>query len=148
MRATRAIPWILAAALVAVGIAATSRAGDDGGFKVIVNPDNRIEEVDREFLRDAYLKKATEWASGESVRPVDLAAKYPARDRFTEQVIRKTSAQLRTYWNQQIFSGKGVPPPEAESTADAIAYVLANRGGVGYLPVDADPGRAKVIRIR
>ena len=63
-------------------------------------------------------------------------------------MLRKTPAQLKSYWNQQIFSGKGVPPPEADSTADVIAYVLANPGAVGYLPVDVDPGRAKVVEVK
>jgi ABC-type phosphate transport system substrate-binding protein len=131
-----------------IGVAGAPLAGDDGGFKLIVNPDNPYDSVDRDFVRDAYLKKATEWNDGAAIRPIDLAPRFPARDKFTEHVIRKTPAQLRTYWNQQIFSGKGVPPQEAETVPDAIGYVLANRGGIAYIPPDVDPGRAKVIRIR
>ena len=135
-------------AIALVGIASGPIAGDDGGFKLIVHPDNPYDSVDRDFVRDAYLKKATEWNDGEVIHPIDLAPRFRARDKFNENVIRKTASQLRTYWNQQIFSGKGVPPPEAESTADVIAYVVANRGAIGYIPADVDPGRAKVIRIR
>ena len=135
-------------AIALIGIAGTPIAGDDGAYKVIVHPDNPFDSVDRDFVRDAYLKKATEWNDGEVIRPIDLAPRFRARDKFTENVIRKTAAQLRTYWNQQIFSGKGVPPPEAEAVADVIAYVVANRGAIGYIPADVDPGRAKVIRIR
>lgn len=137
-------------ALVVLGLASLSLAGDDDGpgFKVIVNPGTKIEAVDRDFLRDAYLGKATEWGDGETIHPLDLASRFPARDKFTEHVIRKSPAQLRTYWNQQIFSGKGVPPPEADAIADAIEYVVSTPGAVGYLPADADPGRAKVIRIK
>jgi ABC-type phosphate transport system substrate-binding protein len=147
MRAPRIIIRLLAFALLIAGVASTSVA-DDGGYKVIVNPDNPASSVDRDFLRDVYLKKATEWSDGETTYPIDLASKFPERDRFTDQVIRKTAAQLRTYWNQQIFSGKGVPPPEADSVPEVIEFVLANKGAVGYIPADADPGRAKVIRIR
>jgi ABC-type phosphate transport system substrate-binding protein len=139
---------VLMLALVMLGLAGTSLAGEDGAFVVIANPENPVESIDRDFLRDAYLKKATEWSDGETIRPVDLVAKYPARDRFTEQVLHKTPAQLKTYWNQQIFSGKGVPPPEAESPAGVIQYVLANKGAVGYIPAEVDPGKAKVIRVR
>jgi ABC-type phosphate transport system substrate-binding protein len=135
-------------AIALIGIAGTPIVGDDGGYKLIVHPDNPYDSVDREFVRDAYLKKATEWNDGEAIRPIDLAPRFPARDKFTENVIRKTPAQLRTYWNQQIFSGKGVPPVEAESVQDAIGYVVKNRGAIGYIPADVDPGRAKVLRIR
>jgi ABC-type phosphate transport system substrate-binding protein len=145
---TPALVRLLTLAMVVLGLASASIAGDDEGFKVIVNPENSAASIDRDFLRDVYLKKATEWSDGETTHPVDLAPKFPARDKFTERVIRKSPAQLKSYWNQQIFSGKGVPPPEADSTQDVIAYVLANKGAVGYLPADADPGKAKVVRIR
>jgi len=145
----RTILRIVTLAMVVLGLASASLASDDGpGFIVIVNPDNPNDAVDRDFLRDVYLGKATEWGNGDAVHPIDLTERFAARDRFTEQVIRKTAAQLRTYWNQQIFSGKGVPPPEVDAAADVIEYVLSNRGAVGYLPADADPGKAKVIRIR
>jgi ABC-type phosphate transport system substrate-binding protein len=136
-------------ALVVLGLASASRAGSEGGeFKVIVNPDNPVDSVSRDFLRDAYLGKASEWGNGDTVHPIDLTERFAAREKFTEEVIRKTPAQLRTYWNQQIFSGKGVPPPEGDSVADVIDYVVSTPGAVGYLPADADPGKAKVIGIR
>jgi ABC-type phosphate transport system substrate-binding protein len=146
MRRTTLHACVVAIALM--GLAGAPVAGDDPGFKLIVNPSNPVDSVARDFLRDAYLKKATEWNDGEVIRPIDLAPKFPERDRFTEQVIRKTPAQLRTYWNQQIFSGKGVPPEEADALPEAIGYVLKHRGAVAYIPRDADPGGAKVIRIR
>jgi ABC-type phosphate transport system substrate-binding protein len=144
----RAALRLLALVVIVLGLASSSLAGEDGGFVVIVNPNNRADSVDRDFLRDAYLKKTTEWGNGETVRPIDLSARYSARDRFVEQVVRKTASQLKTYWNQQIFSGKGVPPPEADTPAEVIEYVLANKGAVGYIPADVDAGKAKVIRIR
>ena len=129
-----------------LGLGSTSIAAE-GGFKVIVNPGNGVDTVDRDFLRDAFLKKATEWKGGMTIHPIDLPSKQTARDKFREDVLRKTSSQLKKYWSQQIFSGKGVPPPEA-TPDDVIAYVLANKGAVGYLPAGSDPGKAKVIRIR
>ena len=78
----------------------------------------------------------------------DLTIAFPVRGRFSQEVLKKTPAQLKCYWNQQIFSGKGVPPPEAESPAAAVAYVLGNPGAIAYVPIDADTGRAKVIGVR
>jgi ABC-type phosphate transport system substrate-binding protein len=133
-------------ACIAVIATAVPSAAEEHGFKVIVHPSNSVDSVDRDFLRDAYLGKATEWG-GETIRPIDLVKKYPARNQFTKHVLRKTPAQLRTYWTQRIFSGKGVPPPESDADA-VIKYVLANKGAVGYLPADVDHGKAKVIQLR
>jgi hypothetical protein len=63
-------------------------------------------------------------------------------------VLRKTPAQLRSYWTQRIFSGTGVPPPEAETPTAALAFVLANPGAVAYVPSTLDTGRARVVKAR
>ena len=143
----RAVLGVLLVGLVLAGIARAA-VTDGDGFQVIVNPDNPLVTVDHGFLRDIYLKRATEWQTGAPVRPLDLSTRFPARVRFTREVLRKTSPQLRTYWNQQIFSGKGVPPPEADSTSAVIAYVLDNPGAIAYVPANANPGRAKVIKVQ
>jgi ABC-type phosphate transport system substrate-binding protein len=138
---------VLALAVISAGLAGTSTA-DTSDFQVIVHPDNPVTSVTRDFLRRAYLKKATDWGHGATIRPIDLPKGHPVRDRFTRSVLKKTPAQLRSYWNQQVFSGKGVPPPVADSTDAAIAYVLAHPGAVAYLPADVDPEGAKVIPLR
>jgi ABC-type phosphate transport system substrate-binding protein len=130
----------------AVALAAGSLAATDD-YKVIVHPDNPVTSVDRGFLRDAYLRKVTDWTGDGPIRPIDLAKRFSVRERFLQEVLKKTPAQLKIYWNQQIFSGKGVPPPEADSTAAAVAYVLATPGAIAYLPIDADPGKAKMIKV-
>jgi hypothetical protein len=147
MRAHVPLTWILALAAM-LAVPERTAAADGEAFKVIVNPENPIDTIDRKFLRDAYLKKANDWRGGETLRPIDLSTKYAVRGTFVRDVLKKTPAQLKTYWNQQIFSGKGVPPPETATIADVVAYVLAHKGAVAYLPADADPGKAKVVGIR
>jgi len=139
---------LLVIAVAAIGVPDGSIAADPPAFMIIVNPQNPVGAADRDFIRDAYLKKASEWGNHEVVHPIDLASRFPARARFVERVIRKTPSQLRTYWHQQIYTGKSVPPPEFDSVADAIAYVVATKGAVAYIPADANPGAAKVIGIR
>jgi ABC-type phosphate transport system substrate-binding protein len=143
MRAALAIALVLLT--IGLGVAGLARA-DDGEFQVIVHPDNPATAVDRGFLRDVYHKKTTCWRGGAVARPIDLPPGR-VRERYTQSVLKKTRAQLRSYWNQQIFSGKGVPPPAAESVAAAIAYVRGNPGAVGYVPAGADVTGAKVVRL-
>jgi ABC-type phosphate transport system substrate-binding protein len=123
-----------------------STAGDDG-FQVIANADLHLSELDRETLRDIYLEKVTD-LDGHVVHPIQLTSKLPAGERFVREVIRKSPAQLKSYWNQQIFSGKGVPPPEADSAAAAITYVVEHPGAISYIPSNVDPGAARVVRLK
>jgi ABC-type phosphate transport system substrate-binding protein len=143
MRAALAIALVLVA--IGLGAAGFARA-DDGEFQVIVHPDNPATAVDRGFLRDVYLKKATSWRNGAVARPIDLPPGR-VRERYTQAVLKKTRSQLRSYWNQQIFSGKGVPPPAAESVAAAIAFVRSHPGAIGYVPAGADVAGTKVVRL-
>ena len=141
-------PHVVGSALVIwVAIAVASAAASDD-YKIIVNPDNPVAAIDRQFLRDAFLRKTSDWDGGEAIRPIDLASRFPVRVRFAQDVLKKTPSQLKSYWSQQIFSGKGVPPPEADSTAAVVAYVLSHRGAVAYLPLEADAGAAKVVKVK
>jgi ABC-type phosphate transport system substrate-binding protein len=140
-------PW-LAAMVIAVLAASSASGAEDVRFKVIVNPKNPVTSIDRDVLRNAYLKKEAAWQDGDTMRPVDLARRSSVRDVFTRVVLKKTPAQLKTYWSQQIFSGKGVPPPEVATPAEVTAYVIANPGAIGYVPADVAVPGTKVIEVK
>ena len=140
-------PWFALTIVVLLGLSSTTLA-QDAAFKVIVNPKNPVAAIDRDLLRNAFLKKEAAWKGGETIRPIDLSTKFAVRDQFTRAVLTKTPAQLKTYWNQQIFSGKGVPPPEGTTPSDVVAYVIANPGAVGYVPANIDLHGAKVIEVK
>ena len=146
MRSCAIILGFVTVAALAVAAASPATA-EPPAFKVIVNPDNPAQGIHRDVLRNAFLGKGAAWPRNLVVRPIGLSPKFITREQFAKNVLKKTLAQLKSYWTQQIFSGKGVPPPEAGSTSDVIEFVLANPGAVGYLPADADPGKAKVIAV-
>lgn len=150
----RAPPVILAALLALAALSGRSASisaettAAETPYQIIVNPANRIDAVDRDFVRNAFLKKVATWRNDTTIRPANLSRRFPLRDRFAREVLKKTPVQLKSYWNQQVFSGKGVPPPEFHSEAAVISYVLSNRGAIGYLPAGANPRGAKVVRLR
>jgi len=117
-------------------------------YIVIVHPTNPVRAISRAFLRDAFLKSTTRWGDGAAIRPVDLSKSFPVYDEFAREILNKTPEQLRDYWSQLIYSGKGVPPPELGSETAMIIYVLRNPGAVGYLPVGSNPRGAAVVSVR
>jgi len=141
---TRCGVWL---ALVSLVLAWPAGAQDDA-FKVIVHPTNPVTSVDRDFLRDAYLKKEIRWDHGELIRPVMLSQRHASAARFTQEVLAKSPSQLRAYWVQRIFTGRGTPPLEADSAASVAKNVLADVGAVGFVPIDFDSGAAKVVELR
>jgi ABC-type phosphate transport system substrate-binding protein len=141
---------LLAVVLAALNLGATTPplAPSIDDYRVIVNPANPARELSRAFVRDAFLKRKTTWGEGGKIRPVHLGKRFPARQRFTREVLNKSPAQMRAYWSQLIFSGKGLPPPEMDTPAAVVAFVLRHRDAVGYLPASADPGGAAVVTLK
>jgi len=122
----------------------------EGGtaFHVIVNPDNVTGSIDRKFLSEAFLKKVTRWPNDELIRPVDQASSAPARQAFSEGVLRRSVAAVKSYWQQMVFSGGGVPPPELDSEGDVVRFVLKNPGAVGYVSTGVSLQGAKILTLR
>lgn len=133
-------------ALYPSGERATARASSS--FVVIVNPKNPTSTASRDFLSAAFLKRTTRWSDGEAIRPVDQRPSSTVRKAFSESVLKRSVVAVRNYWQQRIFSGRDVPPPELDSDREVVEYVLKNRGAVGYVSSGAATGEAKVISVK
>ena len=103
-------------------------------FVVIVNAANPVTAVAGGELSSLFLKKATQWSGGLPAMPVDLGPDAAARESFSRQIHHKGTAAVKAYWQQMIFSGRDVPPPEKAAPREVVAFVAANRGAVGYVP--------------
>ena len=110
--------------------------------------DNPLSSAPREFLGDVFLKRVTRWSDDETIKPVDLRADSPTRKKFSEQIVGRSVAAVRSYWQQRIFSGRGVPPPELESEEAVIEYVSKHRHAIGYVSGAAELGATKELTIR
>lgn len=117
-------------------------------YLVIVHPENEVGEVERAFLARAFLKRVTRWPDGVLIRPVDQAADAPVRRRFVEDVLGRSVAAVRNAWQQAIFSGRDVPPPELADEGAVVDFVLRNRGAVAYVSPGADLRGARTVRVR
>jgi ABC-type phosphate transport system substrate-binding protein len=118
------------------------------GFVVIVHPSNPTTSVERRFLADLFFKKATRWPNDEVVRPVDYDPDSLVRRRFSEDVLKRSVAAVKSYWQQQLFSGRDVPPPELDSDEDIVKYVLKYPGAVGYVSGGATLNTVKVLTVK
>jgi hypothetical protein len=114
----------------------------------VVHPELGQPSATREFIMRAFLKKAARWPEGEQIQPVDLRFGSELREAFSKNILGRSAVAVRNYWQQRIFTGRGVPPPEVSSDADVIGYVRAHRGGIGYVSTGADLGAVKVLPLR
>jgi hypothetical protein len=133
---------------LSVGFFAVAAQSLPRGYQIIRNPSNPVDAVDRQFLEDAFLKKKTAWPDGAVIRPVDLAPASTARRQFSDDVLRRPVDAIRSYWQQRIFAGRELPPPEFSSDAEVVRFVLRERGAVGYVSSAATLNGARPLTIK
>jgi hypothetical protein len=127
---------------------ARAAASTTAAYQVIAHPGVAVSGVDRKFLEDALLKKITRWPTGDVVRPVDLTPRSPVRRKFSEEVLKRSVEAVKNYWQQRIFAGRDLPPPELDTDDDVVRYVTQHEGALGYVSGAADLKGAKVLTVK
>jgi ABC-type phosphate transport system substrate-binding protein len=115
---------IVLAALLAL---AGAREASAQGYVVVVNAANPASSLSKAEVSNIFLKKSARLTA------VDLPKTSPVRDAFSRVVHGRPAAAVASYWQQQIFAGKDVPPAEKASDAEVLSWVRANANGIGYV---------------
>lgn len=142
--ATAQLMTVMAFAMLAA-LPVVARA--QNGFVLIVNAANPLSALSRDDVSRLFLLKRTRWSFGERARPVDQAESSPVRRKFSESVHRMDVPNVKGFWQEIVFSGRGEPPPERASDGDVVAFVKANRGAIGYVTVGATSPGVKIIAV-
>jgi ABC-type phosphate transport system substrate-binding protein len=135
---------ILAFLLSVLAMASTAGAEQT---VVIVNASNPAASMRKADVAKLFLKETVTWKHGGKVLPVDLDSRSRTRADFTREVHGRSLEAILAYWNQKMFSGADVPPPQKGSDHDVIEFVRANPGAVGYVSTSAPLQQVKVLRI-
>ena len=122
-------------------------AQDASSYKLIVHPSNPATQISRMKVGEIFLKKMPRWPDGMPVAPVELSGKSPVRQRFSLEIYGKPVIAISAYWQQMIFGGRGVPPPEKPTDADVVVFVRETPGAIGYVWSGADVSGVRVVAI-
>ncbi len=140
--------FIAPLALLGLLVGAGPLAAQDSGYKVIVHSTNPVSSMSRGDLSKIFLKRTTKWSDGRTATPLDLPESSGTRASFSKAVHNKTVDAIKAYWQQMVFSGRGVPPSQRASVREIVDYVQSNPGAVGYVPSSAAVGNCKVLSVR
>ena len=133
--------------LVAMVVLAAAEVWAQGGdYKIVVNPSNPVTSISRDDLSRIFMKKSTKFPDGRGASPVDLPVNSSARESFSKSIHGKPASAVDAYWQQQIFSGRDIPPPQ-KSEGAALSFVRANENGITYVSSGTDTEGVKVITV-
>ena len=135
-------------ARVRTGDAGASARVQESAYRIVVHASNPVAQLSRADAGKLFLKKTRVWPGGQSVEPVDLAEGSGVRKAFSSEVVGKDVAAVRSYWQQQLFTGRGVPPVVKATDAEVLAFVAAHPGAIGYVSAAADlTDGVKAVRV-
>jgi ABC-type phosphate transport system substrate-binding protein len=136
---------IILAVLLASALSAAARPAAAPSFVVIVNTVNAATPT-RDEVANIFMKRVTRW-DGRAVPivVVDELPDSPVREVFSRAVLHRGVGAMEAYWQQQIFSGRDVPPVQKETDADVVAFVRRNPGAIGYVSAGAQLDGVRVV---
>lgn len=111
---------------------------------VIVHPSNN-NSFAKEDVEALFMVKKSTFSDGSKASAFYLSADDPVRHQFDEKVLGRSSSQLKAYWSKLVFTGKGTPPPELTSSAEAVAKVAGDASAIAYVDKSAVNGGVKVV---
>jgi hypothetical protein len=112
---------------------------------VVASPNLNLGQLSSEDVRQIFSgRKST--VDGQAVKPVDLPAEDPIRERFYKKVLDMNESQLRSHWVRMSFTGKG-KPPEMLSGPRELKARMTGKGAqlIGYIHADQMSGDMDVV---
>lgn len=126
---------LFALALAVVALVAARPASAQ--FQVVAHADAGVTEISSDDLSKIFQKKSREFPGGVAAVPVDLEPGSAVREAFSDAVHGRGVSAIEAYWQQQIFSGRDVPPEAFASDGQVLDFVASNAGAIGYVSAGA-----------
>ena len=147
MRTLKVVFAGLALSLGSIASASRLEAQNSMPFIVVVHESNPTTSISRDELSRIFLKKITVWRTKRPVTVVDQRETAKVREQFTRTVHRREVSSVASFWQQQIFAGRAVPPAQRTNDADVMQFVANNPDAIGYVTVGAtlSPGVKAVV---
>lgn len=116
-----------------------------GKVSVIVNKQVATDSVAAADIRQIYMAKKTTLSSGEEVIPLDGVEGSPGYQAFYEQIMRKSTVQINSYWSRMMFTGRGKPPRQLSDSNDILQLVENNKNYMAYVYGEVKSDKVKVV---
>lgn len=101
--------------------------------------------LDDEALARIFLRQVKAFPDGTAAAPVSQKD-GPLTEEFRSKLLKKSSAQYKAYWAQQVFTGGAKPLPELDGDEAVLKHVAETPGGIGYVEAGKTRAGVRVIK--
>lgn len=113
---------------------------------IVVYSNSNIDSISNKELKDIFLSLNPHFPNGKKASPYDLDNRRAYRA-FYKAVAGKSRLQMKTYWSEMMFSGKGLPPSTIRRENEVENLVEEDPRMISYLTEEPTSKRLKVIKI-
>jgi ABC-type phosphate transport system substrate-binding protein len=111
---------------------------------IIVHPSNSNALSESDVVR-LFLGKLTRYPDGSDAIPIEQKGSTSIHAEFATNILNKSTQQLKAYWAQQLFTGKGKPPKSVGSSTDVKKLFAENPALIGYIESEMVDDSVKAI---
>lgn len=111
----------------------------------VVSAKSHVRDLNADQVADIFLGKTSRFPDGTEAVPIDQSEESPARDKFYARFTGKSPAQLKAYWSKLIFTGRGQPPRQVASSAEAKKLVARNPNAIAYIDAKLVDDTVRVV---
>ena len=129
------------------GIAGISGICGAGELVVIVSAKNPVVALRAEQVADIFLSQTGNFPQGGEAIAIDQSIGSVIRDDFYNRVAAKSPALVKAYWTKMIFTGRGQPPREMQSSVAVRKMVADNPALIGYIDKSALDDSVKAVLV-
>ncbi|MYM62787.1 substrate-binding domain-containing protein [Pseudomaricurvus sp. HS19] len=139
---TNKMKKVLAAGLAGISLLASAAAFS--ATAVVVHPTNGNTLSEPEIAR-IFLGKSKSFPDGSEAIPVEQTEGSATRSAFVRTILKKNDQQIKAYWAQLLFTGKGTPPKQVGGGADVKKLVGQNPALIGYIDTSEVDSTVRVV---
>ena len=131
--------------LVFLFAAGASSANESASIVVIVNPASGVDRLSRTEVIDIFLGRYRKLPSGRAALPIDVSEPSTERARFYQLLVKKSPAEISSYWARLVFSGQTSPPFQVPDAKTAVELVQSNPNAIAYVDRASINAHVKVV---
>jgi ABC-type phosphate transport system substrate-binding protein len=133
--------------LIVLGIGITAGSVLAADYIIVVHRDNPVSRLSQEEVKRIFLGKLTTWPDATPITIV-MNTNDEIHEKFTRNVLHKSSVQLSVYWRKIRYSGGGMLPLAVKDDEAAKSFIGYHKNAIGYISPDSLDRQVKRIEIR
>lgn len=119
-----------------------------GDIVIIVNGGSQMTAMSTDEIASYFTKRKKDWLGGVKVTPIERNEGSPERALFLAKVLKKSAAEMASYWLEKKQTSGDSSPQQVSSDAMVIQFVGLLPGAIGYISPASITGDAlKKVKI-